>query len=124
MVLLIVPPLLPPLSLSLLYQHPLMLRVTMRMRLSTTKMMLRMKLKPRTMTFLVCCPIAKVYAAAGEAVEGGVGDVGEANRGLARSNVKFIQVGKRNAGASVSISKDPFQRVDSQILSFQFSAIP
>jgi hypothetical protein len=100
----------------------------MRMRLTITKMMLRrMKLKPRTLTPLMCSPIAKVYVAAGEAVateatEGSVAGVGEAQT-EARSQVKFKQVGRaerwRLAISSVSISK-----TDSQILSFPLSAIP
>ncbi|KAG2153214.1 hypothetical protein DEU56DRAFT_773745 [Suillus clintonianus] len=79
-----------------------MLRVTMRMRRS--KMMLRrMKLKPRTLTCLVCCLIAKVDAAGVKAmrVAGGritiVGDAeeeAEAGARARRLRIKFAQVGE------------------------------
>lgn len=86
-----------------------MLRVTMRMSLAMKMMLRRMKLKPRTLTPLVCCPIAKVYAAAGEVVaEGSVTGVEEAHP-EARSKVKFAQAEEQNVGARqsfVSISKD------------------
>lgn len=94
------------------------------MKLKTTKMMLRrMKLKPRTLTPLVCSPIMKVHAAVGEAVaEGSVTDVREAQPG-ARSKIKFHKLESRMLALG-NFLRFHFKKTDSQILSFPLSTIP
>lgn len=83
-------------------------------------MLRRMKLKPRTLTCLVCCPIAKVYAAVGEAVVErsrvtGVRKAGPGTKSKIELESRMLALG--------NFLRFLFKKTDSQVLSFPLSAI-